>query len=145
MELSAEVQSITYYSEDTNYLIARVRAAGEPGLVSIVGSMAKAIPGEVLRLTGEWVEHPRFGRQFQVKTVERSMPATVNGIRRYLASGQIKGVGEVMAGRMVDMFGSGVLAILENEPKRLLAVEGLGQKKLKDILARGRSTARSGH
>ncbi len=134
-ELSAEVHSITYYSEDTNYLIARVLATGEPGLVSIVGSMAKAVPGEVLRLTGEWVEHPRFGRQFQVKTVERAMPATVNGIRRYLASGQIRGVGEVMAGRMVDMFGASVLDVLENDPKRLLAVDGLGKKKLKDILA----------
>ncbi len=63
------------------------------------------------------------------------MPATVNGIRRYLASGQIRGVGEVMAGRMVDMFGASVLDVLENDPKRLLAVDGLGKKKLKDILA----------
>ncbi len=133
-ELSAEVHSITYYSEDTNYLIARVHATGEPGLVSIVGSMAKAVPGEMLRLTGEWVEHPRFGRQFQVQTVERTMPATVNGIRRYLASGEIKGVRGVMAGRMVDMFGAKVLDILENEPQKLLLVEGLGKKRLKDIL-----------
>jgi exodeoxyribonuclease V alpha subunit len=67
-ELSAEVQCITYFNEDTNYLIARVKAQGEPGVVSIVGAMAKLAPGEMVRLTGEWVEHPRFGRQFQVQS-----------------------------------------------------------------------------
>jgi exodeoxyribonuclease V alpha subunit len=134
-ELSAEVQCITYFNEDTNYLIARVKAQGEPGVVSIVGAMAKPAPGEMLRLTGQWVEHPRFGRQFQVQTAVSSMPATANGIRRYLASGQIKGVGGVLAERMMDMFGASVLDILESDPNRLLRVEGLGKKKLSGIVA----------
>ncbi|KUG29100.1 recd-like dna helicase yrrc [hydrocarbon metagenome] len=134
-EIAAEVQCITYYSEETNYLVARVKAKGEPGTVSIVGSMAKLAPGEMVRLTGQWVEHPRFGRQFQVQSAVSSMPATVNGIRRYLASGQIKGVGGVLAERMVDMYGASVLDILENEPDKLLRVEGLGRKKLSGILS----------
>jgi exodeoxyribonuclease V alpha subunit len=63
------------------------------------------------------------------------MPATVNGIRRYLASGQIKGVGEVLAGRMVETYGEKVLEILDTEPEKLLKVEGVGKKKLQEIKA----------
>jgi exodeoxyribonuclease V alpha subunit len=132
-ELSAEVQFVTFFNEDSNYLIARVRSKDEPGPFSIVGHLTRVTPGEMLRLTGAWVTHPKYGRQFQVETFDREMPATVNGIRRYLASGQIKGVGEVLAGRMVDAFGEKVLEILDTEPEKLLKVEGVGKKKLQEI------------
>jgi len=134
-ELSAEVQFVTFFNEDNNYLIARVRSKDEPGPFSIVGHLTKVTPGELLRLTGAWVTHPKYGRQFQVETFDREMPATVNGIRRYLASGQIKGVGEVLAGRMVEAYGEKVLEILDTEPEKLLKVEGVGKKKLQEIKA----------
>ena len=134
-ELSAEVQFVTFFNEDNNYLIARVRSKDEPGPFSIVGHLTKVTPGELLRLTGAWVTHPKYGRQFQVETFDREMPATVNGIRRYLASGQIKGVGEVLAGRMVETYGEKVLEILDTEPEKLLKVEGVGKKKLQEIKA----------
>ncbi|MHC1788958.1 SF1B family DNA helicase RecD2 [Solidesulfovibrio sp.] len=134
-ELSAEIQTVTFSNEENGYLIARVRSKDEPGLFSIVGVVGKVTPGEVLRLTGSWATHPKYGRQFQVETAVREMPATVNGIRRYLASGQIKGVGGVLASRMVDAFGEQVLEILDNEPEKLLTVEGVGKKKLKEIKA----------
>ncbi|UJX40426.1 ATP-dependent RecD-like DNA helicase [Desulfovibrio sp. JY] len=134
-ELSAEVQSVTFFSEETNYLIARVKAKDEPGPFSIVGNIGPVTPGEMLRVTGSWVTHPKYGRQFLVTVAAREMPATVNGIRRYLASGMIKGVGGVLATRMVDAFGEKVLEILDTAPEKLLTVEGVGKKKLKEIVA----------
>ncbi|MFU2208276.1 ATP-dependent RecD-like DNA helicase [Solidesulfovibrio sp. C21] len=134
-ELSAEVQSVTFFSEETNYLIARVKAKDEPGPFSIVGNIGPVTPGEMLRVTGSWVTHPKYGRQFLVTVATREMPATVNGIRRYLASGMIKGVGGVLATRMVDAFGEKVLEILDTAPEKLLTVEGVGKKKLKEIVA----------
>jgi len=133
-QVTAEVVSVTYYNEDNNFLIARVQAKDEPGVFSIVGCLPKLAPGEELDLTGEWDNHPKYGRQFKVSSFERTIPATVNGVRRYLASGLIKGVGEVLAGRMIDAFGGRVLEILDGEPEKLLTVEGLGKKKLKTIV-----------
>jgi exodeoxyribonuclease V alpha subunit len=95
--------------------------------------MPEPHPGEMMTLHGQWKEHPRFGRQFQVETWEQVMPATLNGIRRYLGSGMVKGIGPVLATRLVDAFGKDVLDILENDPEKLLTVEGLGRKKLEAI------------
>ncbi len=133
-QVTAEVVSVTFYNEENNFLIARVKAKDEPGTFSIVGSLPRVAPGEELDLTGEWDNHPKYGRQFKVATFERTIPATVNGVRRYLASGLIKGVGEVLASRMIEAFGGRVLEILDSEPEKLLTVEGLGKKKLKTIV-----------
>jgi exodeoxyribonuclease V alpha subunit len=135
IELTVEVQTVTFFNEENGYLIARVSSKEEPGAFSVVGRMQRVTPGELLRVTGSWATHPKYGRQFQVETAERIMPATVNGIRRYLASGQIKGVGGVLATRLVDAFGEQVLDILDSEPEKLLTVEGVGKKKLKEIKA----------
>lgn len=113
--------------------MARVKAHGEAGNITVVGTMVEVCPGEMLDLTGDWVEHPKFGRQFEVHVAQQAMPATVNGIRRYLASGNVRGVGPVLAARLVDHFGAEVLDILDQEPERLLEVEGLGSKKLDSI------------
>jgi len=135
IELTVEVQTVTFFNEENGYCIARVTSKEEPGPFSVVGTVQRVTPGELLRITGSWATHPKYGRQFQVETAAREMPATVNGIRRYLASGQIKGVGGVLASRMVDAFGEKVLDILDEDPDQLLKVEGLGKKKLKEIKA----------
>ncbi|SKA72812.1 SF1B family DNA helicase RecD2 [Desulfobaculum bizertense] len=133
--LRAEIKNIVFYNAENGYLVARANVENEPGLVTVVGNMPEPNPGELLELTGEWTEHPRFGRQFRIAFSEQVMPATLNGIRRYLGSGMIKGIGPVLAGRLVDTFGTDVLTVLEEEPKKLLTVEGLGKKKLDKILA----------
>jgi len=135
VELTVEIETVTFFNEENGYLIARVGSKAEPGPFSIVGRMQKVTPGELLRVTGEFATHPKYGRQFQVTTAVREMPATLNGIRRYLASGQIKGVGGILASRLVDAFGEKVLDILDKEPDKLLAVEGVGKKKLAEIKA----------
>ena len=132
-EIKAEVISLTYSNPDNGYAIARVQASGEPGQVTVCGYMGNLVPGETLQLKGDWKEHPKYGRQFMVQEFEQVFPASISGIKRYLASGMIKGVGPVMAGKMVAAFGEKVLEILDSEPDRLLEVEGIGVKKLDKI------------
>lgn len=133
-ELKAEVVGVTFFNPENGYLVARVRAKGEPGQVTVVGNIGQVTPGETLELTGEWREHPRFGRQFEAVTCRQVLPASINGIKRYLASGMIRGVGPVLAQRLVDRFGEEVLEILDTNPERLRVVPGLGKKKLAGIV-----------
>ena len=132
--LDAVLERITYANEETGYTIARVstdQSAVE--LLTVVGALLGAQVGESLRLTGRWTSHPKYGRQFEVHSYTTVLPATVQGIRRYLGSGMIKGIGPVMADRMVTHFGTDILQIIEEEPERLVEVRGLGPKRSKRI------------
>jgi exodeoxyribonuclease V alpha subunit len=132
--LEAVLERITYANEDTGYTIARVATERTgPDLLTVVGPLLGAQVGESLRLTGRWGSHPKYGRQFQVDSYTTVLPATIQGIRRYLGSGLIKGVGPVMAERMVTHFGTDILTIIEEEPGRLTEVHGLGPKRTKRI------------
>jgi exodeoxyribonuclease V alpha subunit len=88
-----------------------------------------AQPGESLRLQGRWTAHPQYGRQFEVHAYTTVLPATIQGMRRYLGSGLIKGIGPKMAARIVDRFGEDTLRIIEAESARLIEVPGLGPKR----------------
>jgi exodeoxyribonuclease V alpha subunit len=99
----------------------------------VVGPLLGAQIGESLRLTGRWGSHPKYGRQFQVDSYTTVLPATIQGIRRYLGSGLIKGIGPTMAERMVAHFGTEVLAIIDEQPDRLIEVHGLGPKRTQRI------------
>ncbi|MFC3544070.1 MULTISPECIES: SF1B family DNA helicase RecD2 [Nonomuraea] len=132
--LNAVLERITYADEDSGYTIARVatgRSATE--LLTVVGPLLGAQVGESLRLTGRWTSHPRYGRQFEVWSYTTVLPATVQGIRRYLGSGLIKGIGPKMAERIVDHFGTATLDVIEKEPARLTEVPGLGPKRTRMI------------
>ena len=132
--LEAVLERVTYVNEDTGYTIARVATERTgPDLVTVVGPLLGAQVGESLRLTGRWGSHPKYGRQFQVHSYATVLPATIQGIRRYLGSGLIKGIGPVMAERMVAHFGTGILDIIEQEPGRLAEVHGLGPKRTQRI------------
>ncbi len=103
---------------------------GQRDLVTIVGCLVSMTPGEVLRLKGDWDSHPKYGEQFKVVSYETVTPATVKGIERYLGSGLIKGIGPVMAKRLVNKFGLETLDIIENHFDRLKEVEGIGEKRI---------------
>ena len=128
--LDAVLERITYANEETGYTIARV-ATDRSGadLLTVVGSLLGAQPGESLRLVGRWGSHPRYGRQFEVDSFTTVLPATVQGIERYLGSGLIKGIGPRMAGRIVAHFGADTLRVIDEEPARLVEVPGLGPKR----------------
>ncbi|MFD0857088.1 ATP-dependent RecD-like DNA helicase [Actinomadura adrarensis] len=134
VELEAVLERITYANEETGYTVARVateRTGSE--LLTVVGALLGAQVGESLRLTGRWRSHPKYGRQFEAESYTTVLPATVQGIRRYLGSGMIKGIGPVMADRMVSHFGTDILRVIEEEPERLVEVQGLGPKRTKRI------------
>jgi exodeoxyribonuclease V alpha subunit len=133
--LDAVLERITYANEETGYTVARVATARGSDLVTVVGALLGAQPGESLRLRGRWRSHPQYGRQFEVEAYETVLPATIQGIRRYLGSGLIKGIGPKMAERIVDHFGEGTLQVIEEEPGRLVEVPGLGPKRTGMITA----------
>ena len=135
-EIEAVLERITYANEETGYTIARVATERTgPDLLTVVGPLLGAQIGESLRLTGRWTTHPKYGRQFEVHSYTTVLPATVQGLRRYLGSGLIKGIGPVMADRMVEHFGVDILRVIEEEPGRLVEVYGLGPKRSKRIAA----------
>ena len=134
-ELTGRIEKITFANEETGFTIARVKVDGRHEPVTVVGTLMAPMPGEILEMHGEWANHPRFGRQFKVREYNTRVPATVYGIRKYLGSGLIKGLGPVMAGRIVDKFGKKTLDIIDENIQRLAEVEGIGQKRV-DMIAR---------
>ncbi|WP_246001474.1 SF1B family DNA helicase RecD2 [Allorhizocola rhizosphaerae] len=132
--LEAVLERITYANEETGYTIARV-ATDRSGsdLLTVVGPLLGAQPGESLRLQGRWTTHPRYGRQFEVESYTTVLPATIKGIERYLGSGLIKGIGPRLAERIVGHFGVDTLRVIEEEPARLVEVPKLGPKRTKMI------------
>jgi exodeoxyribonuclease V alpha subunit len=133
--LDAVLERITYANQETGYTVARVATARSSDLLTVVGPLLGAQPGEGLRLRGRWASHPQYGRQFQVEAYTTVLPATIQGIRRYLGSGLIKGIGPRMAERIVDHFGQATLEVIEQAPGRLVEVPGLGPKRTQMITA----------
>lgn len=128
------LERITYANEESGYTVARVdtgRGAGD--LLTVVGALLGAQVGESLRMEGRWGSHPQYGKQFTVENYTTVLPATIQGIRRYLGSGLVKGIGPVFADRITQHFGVDTLDIIEQEPKRLVEVPGLGPKRTKKI------------
>ena len=129
-ELRGQIERITFASEETGYTIARLKVHGRRDLVTAVGNLMSPTPGEVLHMKGEWTSHPKYGEQFKVVYFESKVPATVAGIRKYLGSGLVKGIGPVMAKRIVDKFGKKTLDVIEEQFERLAEVDGIGKKRV---------------
>ena len=127
------LERIVYFNEASNFTVAKLQVERNPELVTVVGSMPSPNPGETLRLQGEWTVDAKFGRQFRVASCLSVLPATVTGIEKYLGSGLVKGIGPVMAKRIVDMFALETLDIIEAVPDRLLEVEGIGRVRAERI------------
>ncbi|MET7508266.1 ATP-dependent RecD-like DNA helicase [Streptomyces albidoflavus] len=134
--LEAVLERITYANEENGYTVARVDTGrGGGDLLTVVGALLGAQPGESLRMEGRWGSHPQYGKQFTVENYTTVLPATVQGIRRYLGSGLIKGIGPRIADRITEHFGADTLDVIETDAKRLVEVPGLGPKRTKMIAA----------
>ncbi len=127
--LEGTLERIVFANPDTAWSVVRLAVAGEAHSVAAVGTLLGVQLGERLRLEGEWVTDPKFGRQFQVASYQTIRPSTREGIERYLASGLIAGIGPVMAGRLVAAFGDETLEVIEHQPDRLRRVPGIGAKR----------------
>src|SRR5947209_9456797 len=137
--LEGSVESIVFRNEDNHYTVARFRTNDSgrlfrDDLTTIVGTMPGVHVGELLSVEGEWEHDPRYGRQLHVTSFTQRLPASVEGIQRYLSSGLIKGIGPKKAQLIVEHFGEQTLAIIEQQPERLSEVKGISAKDREQII-----------
>jgi exodeoxyribonuclease V alpha subunit len=127
------LERVVFANEENAWSVVRLTVPGEREPVTAVGNLLGVQPGENLRLEGQWVNDPKFGRQFKVATYATVAPSTPQGIERYLGSGMVPGIGKEMAKRLVAAFGLATLEIIEREPERLKEVSGIGPKRRAEI------------
>ncbi|MDA3918446.1 MAG: ATP-dependent RecD-like DNA helicase [Deltaproteobacteria bacterium] len=134
-QLKGHIERVTFSSEESGFSICKLKVKEERNLVAIVGNMVNPIPGEFVQVEGRWIIHPKFGNQFQIHQYKTLVPATQAGIQKYLGSGLVKGIGPVMAKRIVKKFGLKSLDVIEKDIDKLSKVEGIGKKRIKMISA----------
>ena len=137
--IEGSVESIVFRNEDNHYTVARFRPNDSghlfrDDLTTIVGTLPGIQVGELLSIEGEWVTDRNYGRQLRVNGFTQRLPASPEGIVRYLSSGLIKGIGPKKAQKIVDYFGEQTLAILEQQPERLSEVKGINPKDRAHII-----------
>ncbi|HIU35957.1 MAG TPA: ATP-dependent RecD-like DNA helicase [Candidatus Fimenecus excrementigallinarum] len=129
--LDGTVEDIRFRNEQNGYTVLEIGCDDE--LVTAVGTFSDISVGETVRLSGEWVFHPTFGRQFKVAAFERELPATTEQLYNYLAAGAVKGIGPATAEKIVKAFGERTFDVLENEPDKLAAIKGISKDKARQI------------
>lgn len=130
--LNGIVESIVFKSSDTGYTVIKFR---ENNIIhTAVGVLPHVKEGQNLKITGSWVDHSQFGKQFKVEECEEILPTSKDGIEKYLSSGIIQGIGPVTAKKIINKFGEDTLNILDNNIERLKEIEGIGKKKLETII-----------
>ncbi len=127
------LERIVFENPDTGYTVGRFFARGHPEQLTVVGNLAAVNPGESLILQGTWVNTTRYGRQFKIERSETILPANIVGLRKYLGSGLIKGIGPKMAARIVNKFGMDTMDVIEQTPEKLARIPGIGKKRVKRI------------
>jgi len=138
-KLEGSVENIVFRNEDNQYIVARFRLNDSgrlfrDDLTTIVGIMPGVHTGELLSVEGEWESDPRYGRQLHVTSFVQRLPASTQGMIRYLSSGLIKGIGPKKAKLIVDHFGEQTLAIIEQQPELLSQVKGVSAKDRDQII-----------
>ncbi len=132
-ELRGSILRFIYQNKENGYAVARYKPDSHLSDIIIVGNLFHVYPGDTLVATGVWINHPTFGEQFKVSTYQIIPPQTTEGIKKYLASGLLKGIGPKTAERIVARFGEETLDILDNDPERLLEIKLLTKKKVAGI------------
>lgn len=132
-KITGVVENVVFQNTTNYFTVMEVNIRGE--IITAVGTIPEVAPGEDVTLTGTWVAHEVFGRQFKITSCQRSLPDTTAKLYRYLASGAIKGIGPKTAMKIIELFGERSFEVLEREPERLAAVNGISKKKAIDISA----------
>ncbi|MDD4517242.1 MAG: ATP-dependent RecD-like DNA helicase [Limnochordia bacterium] len=131
--IEGTVERITYHNQDNGYAVLRFLPYGEKDIITAVGRFLAVDVGESFILHGDWYSHPEYGRQFKVEEYQLILPKSELGIERYLGSGMIRGIGPVTAKKIVDKFGLDTLEVIEQQPKKLKEVEGIGDTRVRMI------------
>ena len=134
--LSGDIERVTFHNPDNGFAVLKANVRGRRDLVTVVGRLAMAVPGEYIEATGRWVVDREHGQQFKADSLRTTHPATPEGIEKYLGSGLVKGIGPHFAARLVETFGTEVFKIIENEPKRLTEISGIGSGR-RDRITKG--------
>ncbi len=131
ISIEGTVDTVLFCNEENGYIVLDLDTGSD--YVTVVGELGLIEEGEELRLTGEYVSHPKFGDQFKAVSCERKLPATETAILKYLSSGAVKGIGPALAKKIVAQFGSDTLTIIENDPDALSSVKGVSASKAEEI------------
>lgn len=127
------LERIAFYNPENHYTIAKFRPKGAQSAITVVGFMPEPTAGEFMKLDGIWETHSRYGQQLKIVRFEILLPATIDGIRKYLKSGVIKGVGAKTISRLITQFGDQTLVVIESAPEKLTGVKGIGKAIAKQI------------
>lgn len=127
MELLGEIKEVIYRNELNSYMIAVIETEEEE--TTVVGYLPFINKGDNIKATGNFIEHPEYGRQFKIETFEKTMPESLEGLERYLASGKLKGIGPATAQKMIKEFGKEVVHVLRFEPEKLTCIKGITKEK----------------
>src|SRR5271166_2291955 len=122
--LEGMIERVTFHNEETGFAVLRVQADGHKQLVTVIGVLAQVTAGEYVAAEGEWTEDPEHGLQFKASTLKTTPPDTTEGIKRYLGSGLVKGIGPHYADKIVQAFGDRTLAVIDESPAFLYEVKG---------------------
>ena len=131
MDLEGQISEIIYQNEVNSYTIANLETESE--VFTIVGYLPFVALGDTLKVTGKFVTHQDYGRQFRVDTFEKLMPQTLDALEKYLANGTIKGIGPATARKIIDTFGEDSIHVLKFDPMKLANVKGITSKKAQEI------------
>jgi len=132
-EISGVIERVTFHNEENGFCVLRVKNSGHRDETTVVGSMPSVAAGEWLSAEGWWVRDKEHGLQFKATTMKTVPPSTAEGIERYLGSGLVKGIGPILAKKLVGRFRADVLTVIEKRPAELQSVDGIGPKRRERI------------
>ncbi|MBA3954626.1 ATP-dependent RecD-like DNA helicase [Candidatus Dependentiae bacterium] len=133
--LSGTVDRFLFQNTENGYSVFIVQALSSRATITVTGCVPHLHSGQEVQLKGNWIFHPKFGKQFEAKYCVTQLPTTLVGLKKYLSSGLIKGIGKVYADKLVNHFGADIIAIIEKNPQRLQEVEGMGAKRVELLTA----------
>ena len=129
--LEGFVEAILFKSDDTGYVVSKINVVNKQ--VTAVGNVPYLREGQNVKLTGTWIMHKQFGKQFNINKCEEILPTTLDGLEKYLSSGVIRGIGPVTAKKIIEHFGEEAMDVLDNNIERIREIDGIGEKKFNII------------
>ncbi len=129
--LKGTLERFVFQSKETGFVVCQIQTSQDK--ITVRGHLPALEIGQEVELVGHWVTHQKFGNQFEATSCIQRVPTTITGLKKYLGSGLIKGIGPTYAEKLVDRFGSHVLKIIDEEPHKLSQIEGIGPKRIEQI------------
>jgi len=132
--LQGSIERVTFHSEATGFCVLRVKVKGQRDLLTVIGNAPTITAGEYIECQGVWANDKKHGLQFKAEVLKAVQPTTLEGIKKYLGSGMVKGIGPFFAKKLVEAFGEAVFDVIEKMPERLLDLEGIGEKRKAQVV-----------